>query len=196
MLCFFFSIGLDIEKTFFIDLVGTIFGSGQYDFLVGKVLFDYDDDDYDDDNLSSTEQKIHGSILYPNSQYDICQQIPYSSPQQLWTDRLQEIFLGSRLPSDHDDILHDLRAQLLAMISPKLPLSVKTLDKDWKTVATIMEKAWNRSEYIKRHPYYNDNNNNKINKNRHHLHSFESSSWVDLSPLEKDANPEYDFMTC
>jgi hypothetical protein len=102
----------------------------------------------DNEDESDIEQKAHRGALYPNSQYEICQKLPFSTPQQIWAEHLGEIFHGSRLPSDHDDILHDLRAQMLAMISPKLPLSVKTLDKDWKTVAAIMEKGWKRWEYL------------------------------------------------
>jgi hypothetical protein len=80
----------------------------------------------------------------------VCQNLPFSSPQEIWNHHyLGRIHASGCLPSDYDNIVHDLRAEMLSMVSPKFPFAVKTLVRDWKAASRILEKGWKRWEYLK-----------------------------------------------
>lgn len=75
-----------------------------------------------------------------------CQLLPpvwqHASALALWTENLGKIHNASQLlPNDSDYEFSDLTAQLLHLISPRLPNSVKTLPRDWKSVTYVLEEV-------------------------------------------------------
>jgi hypothetical protein len=86
-------------------------------------------------------------------QHPICQVIGDTSAQSLWNQHLDTILHASKFALDTSFVKKDLYATLLAWITPRLPLSVKSLPRNdgWnaRIIPKIMEKAWARYEYLK-----------------------------------------------
>jgi hypothetical protein len=89
-----------------------------------------------------------------NSAPDVCHILPVSlqhtTPLTLWTQYLDHIHNASQLlPQDPKYEYHDLTAQLLHMISPRLPNSIKAVPRDWSSVQHVLDKVlWPRWKYI------------------------------------------------
>ncbi|CAB9497432.1 expressed unknown protein [Seminavis robusta] len=85
---------------------------------------------------------------------NICQALPpafqHATPLSLWTQHLDYIHKASQLlPQDPDYEFSDLTAQLLHLISPRLPNSIKTVPRDLSSVRHVLEKVlWPRWQYI------------------------------------------------
>jgi lysophospholipase L1-like esterase len=71
------------------------------------------------------------------------------SAGSLWMHNLDRIHKASRLPEDKDFSASDFTAQVLQMISPRLPMSVKSLTRERTLVDSIMKKAFARYQYLK-----------------------------------------------
>lgn len=86
----------------------------------------------------------------PNS-HPICQQLSYPTPSALalWNEHIHKILDSSKLlPNDHKFKFHDFTAELLQIISPRLPRSVKSIPKEWASVELVMTIAWERYQYM------------------------------------------------
>ena len=70
------------------------------------------------------------------------------STLQLWIRHASKVHASSRLHDDIDYIRHDFTAELLALITPRLEYSVKTLTKDWNLVAHLLKKFYKRYRYL------------------------------------------------
>jgi lysophospholipase L1-like esterase len=72
------------------------------------------------------------------------------SAGSLWMNNLDRIHKASRLSEDIDFSFSDLTAQLLQMISPRLPMSVKSQTRERTLVDSIMKKFFARHQYLKK----------------------------------------------
>jgi hypothetical protein len=71
------------------------------------------------------------------------------SAGSLWMHSLDRIHKASRLPEDTEYSASDVTAQVLRMISPRLPLSVKSQTRERALVDSLMKKAFERYQYLK-----------------------------------------------
>ena len=85
----------------------------------------------------------------------VCRALPQPIPHAaaLWTHYLAEIHKASQIPNDHRYYFHDFTAQLLHLVSPRLPHSIKTLPKDvpsgqWTKLEEILQVAHLRYDYV------------------------------------------------
>lgn len=85
----------------------------------------------------------------------VCRALPQPIPHAaaLWTHYLAEIHKASQIPNDHRYYFHDFTAQLLHLVSPRLPHSIKTLPKDgpsgqWAKLEEILQLAHRRYDYV------------------------------------------------
>jgi hypothetical protein len=83
-----------------------------------------------------------------NASSAMCQSLASTSAMALWVDNIDRIHAASRLRLDRKWKLHDLTAQVLQLITPRLPLSAKTLPRDVVGVETLLRKAHARYEYL------------------------------------------------
>jgi hypothetical protein len=71
------------------------------------------------------------------------------SAMSLWMSHLDDIHRASRLPQDARAYVgRNITTQLLELLSPRLPLSVKSVVRDWTSVDAIMNKAYLRYDYL------------------------------------------------
>jgi hypothetical protein len=69
---------------------------------------------------------------------------------QVWTSFLKRIHRASQLTfNDPRYLFHDYTAQLLQIITPRLPRSVTSLPREWKRVEIILDKLEKRYSYIR-----------------------------------------------
>jgi len=89
--------------------------------------------------------RAEGTAVHP-----ICQRLqPIPSTLSFWTRYVQQIHAATQLtPYDTKWHFHDFTAQLLHLISPRLPHSVLSVPHDWSTVSTILDKAIARYEHL------------------------------------------------
>jgi hypothetical protein len=99
------------------------------------------------------------SVSHMQSQYGICQRLMATgsnnslvpSATSLWMHHLRRIHASSRLaPNDRKYYFHDFTAQLLHMVSTRLPLSTVTLpESNWQdAVPRILDKVERRYKYL------------------------------------------------
>ena len=85
------------------------------------------------------------------NRHPLCQAImphPVPTAMDLWNQHILKIFSMSRIPHDASYNFHDFTAQLLQIISPRLPRSVKTVPFDWKPIENALTVAWERYKYL------------------------------------------------
>ena len=90
----------------------------------------------------TTPHKLQSSIT------PLCQAMEGTSAIRFWMKHAKKIHRASRLPDDNDYQRHDVTAKVLAIIAPRLPNSVKTLVRDWKVVARLLQKGYQRYHYL------------------------------------------------
>ena len=101
-----------------------------------------------------------GQIINSNSNkteenpniHSICQKLSYPTPSALalWKQHIPQILKSSQLlPNDGNFQFHDFTAQLLQIITPRLPRSVKTISQESKSIEKAMTVAWERFQYMK-----------------------------------------------
>lgn len=101
-----------------------------------------------------------GQIINSNSNkteenpnlHSICQKLSYPTPSALavWKQHIPQILKSSQLlPYDGNFQFHDFTAQLLQIITPRLPRSVKTISQESKSIEKAMTVAWERFQYMK-----------------------------------------------
>jgi lysophospholipase L1-like esterase len=85
----------------------------------------------------------------PNS-HPVCQKLPYPTPSatSLWHQHINSILEATKLPNDKRFKFHDFTAQVLQIISPRLPRSVKSLPYDWASVEEALTIGWERYQYL------------------------------------------------
>jgi hypothetical protein len=97
--------------------------------------------------LVSTASAFNGGNHNP-----ICAMLatPFTpSAGSLWMHNIDRIHQASRLAQDKDFSASDFTAQVLHMISPRLPHSVKSHTRERASVDSIMKKAFARYQYLK-----------------------------------------------
>lgn len=85
------------------------------------------------------------------NRHPLCQAImphPVPTAMDLWNEHILKIFSMSRIPQDTKYNFHDFTAQLLQIISPRLPRSVKTVPFDWRPIENALTVAWERYRYL------------------------------------------------
>jgi hypothetical protein len=100
--------------------------------------------------------RLENSTLVPTASNDgnnpICVMLatPFvPSAGSLWMHNLDRIHKASRLIEDTDFFASSFTAQVLQMISPRLPMSVKSLTRERTLVDSIMKKVYARYQYLK-----------------------------------------------
>ena len=87
----------------------------------------------------------------PNAVLSLCSSdngVGKLSALQLWIRHSVQVHKASRLDDDVDYLRHDFTTQLLALITPRLEYSTKTLTKDWNLVSHLLRKADKRYRYL------------------------------------------------
>ena len=96
------------------------------------------------------ETKKGGSAK--ENRHPLCQSVmphPAPSAMALWNEHVREILKVTRMPHDFKYAFHDFTTQLLQIISPRLPRSVKTTPFDWRPVENALTVGWERYQYLK-----------------------------------------------
>jgi hypothetical protein len=85
-----------------------------------------------------------------NMEHPICQLLPVPTPSAsgLWHNYIMNVLQATRLPNDRRFKFHDFTAELLQIISPRLPRSVKTVPQEWKSLEYAMTIGWKRYQYL------------------------------------------------
>ena len=96
-----------------------------------------------------------GNILTggnPNNSnpHPLCQSLPNPTPSasSLWNYYIMDILEATQLPNDRKYKFHDFTTQLLQIISPRLPRSVKTIPQEWDSVQYAINIGWKRYQYL------------------------------------------------
>lgn len=82
----------------------------------------------------------------------ICNFVQNDSPTVLWTRYIADILQASRHPLDRKYRLHDLTAEVLQIMTPRLRLGVKTHPRAWKSLEAVLLKAERRIKYLQAKP--------------------------------------------
>uniref|UniRef100_A0A7S4AQF9 Uncharacterized protein n=1 Tax=Pseudo-nitzschia australis TaxID=44445 RepID=A0A7S4AQF9_9STRA len=93
---------------------------------------------------------ISGNSANTNN-HPFCQSaLPHPAPtaMALWNEHILKIFTASRISNDIRFRFHDFTAQLLQIVSPRLPRSVKTVPFDWRPVENALTISWERYKYL------------------------------------------------
>jgi hypothetical protein len=104
------------------------------------------------ENSCSTkdEKKLELHPAKVNS-HPLCQSIlshPVPTAMDLWNQHILKTLSASRFIQDTKFQFHDFTTQLLQIISPRLPRSVKTTPFDWRPVENALTVAWERFQYL------------------------------------------------
>jgi lysophospholipase L1-like esterase len=93
---------------------------------------------------------VHSSNLPNPNSHPVCQKLPYPAPSatSLWHQHINSILQATKLPNDPRFKFHDFTAQVLQLISPRLPRSVKSLPYDWASVEQALTIGWERYQYL------------------------------------------------
>jgi hypothetical protein len=100
-------------------------------------------------NTSSIRKNIE-SNNNNNMEHPICRLLPVPTPSAsgLWHHYIMNVLQATRLPNDKKFKFHDFTAELLQIISPRLPRSVKTVPQEWKSLEYAMTIGWKRYQYL------------------------------------------------
>jgi hypothetical protein len=90
--------------------------------------------DAEGDASSSSSHSLH-----LNS--SVCDYLSTRSSMGLWTQNMERIHKAGKLPQDKQYQEHNLMATILHLISPRLPMSTKSVPRDWKPVQALIAKA-------------------------------------------------------
>jgi hypothetical protein len=108
---------------------------------------------------SEQNQDAASSSSYSNNNnnphpHPFCQSLSHPTPSAmaLWNQHLLKIFEATRVPTDRKWQFHDFTAQLLQIVTPRLPRSVKATPYDWRPVEHALTIAWNRYQYLQLSP--------------------------------------------
>ncbi|KAG7372004.1 hypothetical protein IV203_018147 [Nitzschia inconspicua] len=102
------------------------------------------------DQHQDLQREVSLSTKYSNA-HPVCQSSlsnPTPSAMALWNQHLLKIFEATRVPTDRKWQFHDFTAQLLQIITPRLPRSVKTTPHDWRPVEQALTVVWERYQYL------------------------------------------------
>ena len=98
------------------------------------------------ENRAEEETKATNPNKHP-----ICQQFSYPTPSafSLWNLKINSILEATRLmPNDPDFNFHDFTTEVMQIITPRLPRSVKSIPYEWGSVERAMSVAWERYQYL------------------------------------------------
>lgn len=73
--------------------------------------------------------------------HSVCDYLSTRSSMGLWTQNLERIHKAGQLRQDKRNQEHNLIATILHLISPRLPMSTKSIPRDWKPVQALIAKA-------------------------------------------------------
>lgn len=89
--------------------------------------------------------------LFPPT-HPVCQALPTPSPNALamWMNYIKRIHLASELKPNENGryYFHDYFAQLLALITPRLPHSIQNMPSDYKVIRRILDKMYERWTHL------------------------------------------------
>lgn len=85
------------------------------------------------------------------AQHPVCRHVlPHPSPNAMaiWSSQLARIHKASQLPNDRKYGLSDFTAELLHLISNRLPRAVKTVPHRWDAVERVLDVGYKRWKYL------------------------------------------------
>ena len=102
---------------------------------------------------SSAGSKLHSATVQSGFAWrteilsEACKIVPtglqHASALAIWTEYIDRIHKSSQIAfKDPDYEFHDLTAQLLHLISPRLPNSVKAIPRDWTSIQHVLERVF------------------------------------------------------
>mmetsp|Transcript_13775 Transcript_13775/g.38773 ORF Transcript_13775/g.38773 Transcript_13775/m.38773 type:complete len:750 (+) Transcript_13775:190-2439(+) len=109
------------------------------------------DEKKDDESSSSLSLSTTSGNSGKANHHPFCQSVfphPAPSAMALWSEHVPKIFAASRVVNDVRFRFHDFTAQLLEIVSPRLPRSVKTAPFDWRPIENALTIAWERYWYL------------------------------------------------
>jgi hypothetical protein len=96
-------------------------------------------------NASEESDEANGAT---NPSNRLCEILGKDSPMALWASHIDKIFYASQHPIDQEFALHDMTAEVLKIITPRLPLAQRSFPREWKTVEALIQKAERRYVYL------------------------------------------------
>ena len=92
----------------------------------------------------------------------VCHPFASASSMSLWLQHIESILNATKHPKDRKFVLHDFTSKILRLITPRLPLGVKTLPRFMATSNTtiinpiqkILEKGYARYQYLRGEPWH------------------------------------------
>jgi hypothetical protein len=102
------------------------------------------------DAASSSSHSLH---LNPS----VCDYLSTRSSMGLWTQNLERIHKAGQIGEDKTNKEHNLIATILHLISPRLPMTTKSVPRDWKPVQALIAKA---------NAWYHYNNQQRTTNNK------------------------------
>jgi hypothetical protein len=78
----------------------------------------------------------------------VCQKLASASAMSLWVKNIDHILAAGKQPGDPTFKLQDMTAQVLKLITPRLPLSPRSFTRDWEKVEYLLNKVYARYQYI------------------------------------------------
>jgi hypothetical protein len=85
------------------------------------------------------------------AKHPVCRYIlPQPSPTAMavWSSQLARIHKASQIPNDHKFVFADFTAELLHLISHRLPRAVKTVPHRWDSVERVLHVGYKRWKYL------------------------------------------------
>jgi hypothetical protein len=80
----------------------------------------------------------------------MCGSIGSRSVLNLWMAHADLILKESRLPADPQFSEHNMMLEMLIMVSPRLPNSLRIIPRTWGTVERVLRRGWTRYRYLQR----------------------------------------------
>jgi hypothetical protein len=78
----------------------------------------------------------------------VCQKLASASAMSLWVKNIDHILAAGKQPGDTNFNLQDVTAEVLKLITPRLPLSPRSFTRDWEKVEHLLNKVYARYRYI------------------------------------------------
>lgn len=96
-------------------------------------------------DATSTTKTTPSGFLNPSP---VCESLAHVSAMSLWVQHIDDILAASRLGGDENYKNHDITAQVLRLVTPRLPLSQRSSSRDSEAIDSVMKKAFARYQYL------------------------------------------------
>jgi hypothetical protein len=94
----------------------------------------------DNDNANADDDQFMNPI-------PVCQKLASASAMSLWVKNIDHILAAGKQPGDSNFNLQDVTAEVLKLITPRLPLSPRSSTRDWEKVEHLLNKVYKYARY-------------------------------------------------